>query len=39
MQLTKKPLIIQILTYNGFVNENTAHKLANRVAKKNPVLK
>jgi len=30
-ELTKTPKIIQILTYNGFVNENIAYKLENRV--------
>ena len=34
-ELTKTPKIIQILTYNGFVNENIAHKLENRVVIKN----
>ena len=33
-ELTKTPNIIQKLTYNGFVNENTAHKLENTVVKK-----
>jgi hypothetical protein len=30
IKLTKTPNIIQILTYNGFVNENIAHILENR---------
>ena len=33
-ELTKTPNIIQNLTYNGFVNENIAHKLENTVVKK-----
>jgi hypothetical protein len=33
------PNIIQILTYNGFVNENIAYKLENRVVKLTLLLK
>ena len=36
-ELTKTPKIIQILTYNGFVNENIAHKLENTVVQKKPL--
>ena len=38
-ELTQRPKIIQILTYNGFVNENIAYKSENRVVQKTIHLK